>query len=252
MAYCHNLCVDSQANVVMNSLSIESINVRKNENEQYSVFDAIRFVAQKKSEHKVWKRLAEQFPEVLTNVTTYKFPGAGQRETPVADKATIIEIIALLPGDVGGKTRKAAVELLLQYIEAPEELAKRAIAKIADANKLKEVHEDAFRKYINHYHPLMGEIKQRDGLSPTTYQHVNTINTRACMGAEPHIIKAQRGGKTAREHATSEELSRLAVLQEMQCSGLKKEKAQGHSEISRVVACAADDFQSMLEKYGVV
>lgn len=236
----------------MNSLSIEQINVRKNEKGKYSVFDAIRFVAQKKSEHKVWKRLSVQYPEVLTNVTTYKFPGAGQRETPVADKATIVEIIALLPGEVGGKTRKAAVELLLQYIEAPEELAKRAIAKITDAGKLKEIHENAFRKYITTYHPVMGEIKQREGLSPTTYQHVNTLNTRACMGAEPHIIKAQRGGKTAREYATSEELSRLAVLQEMQFCGLRKVDAQGHSEISAVAQNAADKFQAMLEEFGVV
>ncbi|MGL5065732.1 MAG: hypothetical protein ACRC62_37660 [Microcoleus sp.] len=236
----------------MDSLAVDSINVRKTEDERFSVYDAIQFIAQKKNQRMVWKRLSEQYPEVVTNVTTCKFPGAGQRETPVADKTTIIEIIALLPGEVGGKTRKAAVELLLQYIEAPEELAKRAIAKINDADKLKEVHEDAFRKYINHYHPLMGKIKQRDGLSPTTYQHANTLNTKACMGAEPAIIKARRGGKTAREHATSEELSRLAVLQEAQCAGLKKVDARGHSEISGVIQNAADEFQLFLEKFGVV
>lgn len=92
----------------------------------------------------------------------------------------------------------------------------------------------------------------REGLSPTTYQHANFLNTRACMGAEPKIIKAERGGKTAREHATSEELSRLAVLQELQCCGLKKVDARGHSEISNVIQLAANDFQLMLEKFGVV
>jgi hypothetical protein len=236
----------------MNSLSIDSINVRKTEDSQYSVFDAIRFIAQKKNEHMVWKRLSGQYPEVLTNVKTYKFPGAGQKVTPVANKATIIEIISLLPGDVGGATRKAAIELLLKYIEAPDELAKQAIAKITDIDKLRDVHETAFRKYITTYHPVMSEIKKRDGLSPTTYQHVNTLNTKACLGAEPSIIKAKRGGKTAREHATSEELSRLAVLQEMQCCGLKKVDARGHSEISTVVQSAADKFQSMLEEFGVL
>ena len=236
----------------MNNLSLDSPSVRKTEDGLYSVFDAIQFIAQKGNQRLVWKRLTESHPEVVTFVTTSKFLGAGQRETPVADKVTIVEIIALLPGDIGGKTRKAAVELLLQYIEAPEELAKRAIAKITDVDKLRDIHETAFRKYINHYHPLMGEVKQRDGLSPTTYQHVNSINTRACMGAEPAIIKAERGGKTAREKATSEELSRLAVLQEAQCSALKKENARGHSEISRITQNAADEFQAFLEKFGVV
>jgi hypothetical protein len=112
----------------MNNLSLDSIRVRKTEDGRFSVFDAIGFIAQKKNPHLVWKRLAKQYPEVLTDVTTYKFSGAGQKLTPVANKTAIIEIISLLPGDVGGATRKAAVELLLQYFEAPEELAKRAIA----------------------------------------------------------------------------------------------------------------------------
>lgn len=236
----------------MNTLAFSEIKIRKTEDDRYSVFDAIQFIAQKQNQRLVWKRLCESHPEVVTNVTTYKFTGAGQKATPVANKITIIEIISLLPGEVGGETRKAASELLLKYIEAPDELAKIAIDRITDTGKLKDVHEMAFRKYINHYHPLMGEIKKRDGLSPTTYQHVNSLNTRACMGAEPAIVKAKRGGKTAREHATSEELSRLAVLQELQCCGLRKENAQGHSEISTVVQSAAAKFQSMLEEFGVV
>jgi hypothetical protein len=69
------------------------------------------------------------------------------------------------------------------------------------------------------------------------------------------LTKKQLTGKhqfVAREHATSEELSRLAVLQELQCCGLKKVNAQGHSEISGVVQSAADKFQAMLSEFGVV
>lgn len=236
----------------MNTLPFSEIKIRKTEDDRYSVFDAIQFIAQKQNQRLVWKRLCESHPDIVTNVTISKCLGVKQKPTPVASKITIIEIISLLPGEVGGETRKAASELLLKYIEAPDELAKIAIDRITDTGKLKDVHEMAFRKYINHYHPLMGEIKKRDGLSPTTYQHVNSLNTRACMGAEPAMIKAERGGKTAREHATSEELSRLAVLQELQCCGLRKENAQGHSEISTVVQSAAAKFQSMLEEFGVV
>lgn len=236
----------------MTSLSFDSVSVRKNETGLFSVFDAIQFIAQKGNQRLVWKRLCESHPDIVTNVTMSKPVGVKQKPTPMADKRTIIEIIALLPGNVGGATRRAAIDLLLKYIEAPEELAKQAIARIEDKDKLKEVHEIAYRKYINNYHPLMGEIKARDGQSPTTYQHVNALNTKACMGAEPAIIKAQRGGKSARENATSEELSRLAVLQEMQCCGLKKVNAQGHYEISGVVQSAADEFQAMLAKFGVI
>ena len=232
--------------------NFDTPSIRKDSENKFSVYDSIAFIAQKKNERMVWKRLVEQHPEIVTNVTQFVFPKGNGKATPVADKKTIIEIITLLPGKIGGDTRRASVELLLQYIEAPEELAKAAIARITDTDKLKDVHETAFRKYINHYHPLMGEIKVREGLSPTTYQHANSLNTRACMGAEPKVIKAERGGKTAREHATSEELSRLAVLQELQCCGLKKADARGHSEISSVIQLAANDFQAMLERFGVV
>lgn len=225
--------------------------VRKDVN-LYSVLDAISFIGQKANASTEWKRISKAHPDIVANAIIHKFPGKKQKPTPAASKATIIEIITLLPGRIGGDTRRASVELLLQYIEAPEELAKAAIARITDSDKLKDVHEMAFRKYLNHYHPLMGEIKTREGLSPTTYQHANSLNTRACMGAEPKIIKAERGGKTAREHATSEELSRLAVLQELQCCGLRKADARGHSEISSVIQLAANDFQVMLERFGVV
>jgi hypothetical protein len=236
----------------MSLIKFSEPNVRKTTDELFSVYDAIQFIAQKQNQRLVWKRLVGQYPEVVTNVTTYKFPGAGQKETPVTDKRTIIEIVSLLPGKVGGDTRRSAVELLLKYIEAPEELALAALARVTDVGKLQTIAEEATKKYLSKYHPLMGEIKKRDGISPVTYQHVNTINTKVCMGAEPAIIKAERGGKTARDHATPEELGRLMVLQEMQCCGLKKADAQGHSEISSVVQLAADDFQAMLERYGVV
>jgi hypothetical protein len=237
---------------MISTLKLNQDQIRQTADNLYSVFDAIEFVAQKKNQRLVWKRLVEQYPEVVTNVTSFTFPRNKGRATPVTDKATIIEIISLLPGKVGGETRRAAIELLLKYIEAPEELALAALARVSDVDKVRMITEEATKKYLSKYHPLMGEIKKREGISPTTYQHVNTLNTKACMGAEPAVIKAERGGDTARIHATPEELGRLMVLQEMQCSGLRKENAQGHSEISKIVQLAADDFQAMLERYGVI
>lgn len=102
----------------MDNLTFSQINVRKTEDGLYSVFDAIQFIAQKGNQRKVWKRLCESHPEVAANVTTYKFPGAGQRDTPVANKITIIEIISLLPGEVGGQTRKAASARVLDDSES--------------------------------------------------------------------------------------------------------------------------------------
>ena len=40
----------------------------------------------------------EQYPDVRTKCPDFKFPGRGQRMTPVAALATMVEIIMLLPG----------------------------------------------------------------------------------------------------------------------------------------------------------
>ena len=44
----------------------------------------IRVLGGQKSPTKVWLRLVETHPEVATKCRYLQFPGAGQRETPVA------------------------------------------------------------------------------------------------------------------------------------------------------------------------
>ena len=51
---------------------------------QPSVFDMIRVLGGQKSPTKVWLRLVETHPEVVGKCDNLQFPGAGQRETPVA------------------------------------------------------------------------------------------------------------------------------------------------------------------------
>ena len=48
------------------------------------MFDMIRVLGGQKSPTKVWLRLVETHPEVATKCRYLQFPGAGQRETPVA------------------------------------------------------------------------------------------------------------------------------------------------------------------------
>ena len=44
----------------------------------------------------LWQRLSDQFPEVTTHSSNFKFPGRGQRDTPVTDAEGITHIIMLL------------------------------------------------------------------------------------------------------------------------------------------------------------
>lgn len=58
----------------------------------------------------------ESFPEVVQVADNYKFPGKGQRETPVTDSEGAFYIIGLLPGAVGHAYReRAAKEMCRMY-----------------------------------------------------------------------------------------------------------------------------------------
>ena len=63
-----------------------------------------------------YRRLLNQYPEVGSNCSNLKFPGRGQRDTPVVDVRDIVEIVMLLPGRHAARVRRQAAELLCRYL----------------------------------------------------------------------------------------------------------------------------------------
>ena len=76
----------------------------------------------------VYSRVAESFPEVLRNCSNFKFSGRGQRETPVADARTIVEIIMVLPGRAAARVRMAAADVLVRYLGGEPHLVEEVAA----------------------------------------------------------------------------------------------------------------------------
>ncbi len=64
----------------------------------------------------LWRRLCESFPEVTTPCSNFKFPGKGQRDTPVTDAEGIITIIMLLPGRAAARARQSAANVVVRYL----------------------------------------------------------------------------------------------------------------------------------------
>ena len=79
----------------------------------------IRVLGGQKNPHQVWQRLAESNPEVVPKCENLRFPGRGQRETPVArTKEDAYYILGLLPGAVGRKYREQAAALFSRFLNA--------------------------------------------------------------------------------------------------------------------------------------
>jgi hypothetical protein len=117
----------------MSNLTILSYGeIRVTNDGRFSVFDTIRVVGGKKDPYNTWIRLCEGFPEVLTKCQDLKFPGRGQKETPVADTEGIFYIIGLLPGAAGHTYREtAAREMCRKYGKTYEEIIANNKEKVA-------------------------------------------------------------------------------------------------------------------------
>ena len=101
---------------------------------QPSVFDMIKVLGGQKDPHRTWDRLIESHSEVPLFCRNLKFPGPGQRETPVAkDKEAAYYILGLLPGAVGKKYREDAAKVFVQALDDPAGLVERLAPRLTRA-----------------------------------------------------------------------------------------------------------------------
>ena len=78
------------------------------------VIQAITDMTKSNAGHYV-DRIKDAHPEVCTNCTNFRFSGRGQRDTPITDVTSIVEIIMLLPGKHAARVRQQAAEPLCRY-----------------------------------------------------------------------------------------------------------------------------------------
>jgi hypothetical protein len=101
-----------------------------------------------------WNRLQEAFPEVGSVASNFKFPGQGQRETPVTDARGIVEIVMILPGRAAASVRKQAASVLVRYLGGDPSL----VEEIAD-NRLAQA-----RLPEDHPMRLFGETVESEAI----------------------------------------------------------------------------------------
>ena len=98
-----------------------------------SVYDVINAITEQSNPRIIWDRLCTGFPEVVTYCNSFKCPGRGQQDTPVADARGITEIIMVLPGKAAAHFRKAAANVIVRYLGGDiglvEEIAANRLAQ---------------------------------------------------------------------------------------------------------------------------
>ena len=110
---------DSMTNLTVFAADFEGDIIRVNEKGQFSVFDVLFTFKVTDRSHcqSTLKRICDKYPEVNANLVNFKFPGRGQRDTPVANEDGIYQILMLCPGERGAEFRSWAAKIVRERRE---------------------------------------------------------------------------------------------------------------------------------------
>lgn len=67
----------------------------------------------------IYKSITQQYPEVVTEMDNFPFPGQGQRPTPVTDEEGMYQILMLCPGKRGPEFRGWAARAIREKKSPP-------------------------------------------------------------------------------------------------------------------------------------
>ena len=102
----------------LTSDSVRQIRKTAEDPPRVSVLDVIAAVTGLDSGNSstAYTRLKEQYPEVTATSSLFKFPGRGQRDTPITCVKGAVIIVMLLPGRTAANVRKQAAGVLCRYL----------------------------------------------------------------------------------------------------------------------------------------
>jgi len=224
----------------------DSTEIRTTEDGRFSVFDVIKFCGQK-NPWEVWKRLCNEHSEVLTKCDNFKFPGKGQRQTPVADRAGILQIIGLLPGAVGRSYREAAAKVFIAYLDASPELAGDIIDR-ATPEDLRRIEKRLQGKKIRvaFTHVLQDHGVQEGG----QFGACTNAIYRPLLGADAKTLRDQRGlvkKDNVRDSMTDVELAAVMLAESLATQEIESNNRQGFYQCRDATSNAASRVKRVFE-----
>jgi hypothetical protein len=179
-------------------------------------------------------RLKKDMPQVVTKCNYFKFEGRGQRETPVADLQTLMQIC--------GKTREGhkiddlAYKTLANLLTDPSKLVDQA-EEIHGQQAVTQIEDRA--KYLTSFHSLGEELKNHitdDKKAGMMYGTVHKHNNRVTGLPD----------KEGRDQMNDNQQTMLTAIQAIQKLKLNKSDAQNWNAVNECKA-TANDVKKMID-----
>jgi hypothetical protein len=225
---------------------LDNAAIRRTPDSRCSVYDLISATGGQTNPRDTWKTLVERHPEVVGKTDNFKFPGRGQRETPVTDREGWAYILGLLPGVMGRKYREEAANLVVRYLDGDIKLA----AEVVDRN---ENHQDLewletrLRGKINRKR-LTGIYKSR-GVTGKGYGTCTNQLYSGLYGTTAKGLRKRKGlpdKANLRDHVSISELNEISFSEDLSGKRIVKVEAHGNNQCASVtyeVAKKVADFQ---------
>lgn len=236
--------------------------IRTTEDRQFSVYDVlVAFgVSDKQHAQTVFSRIANKHSEVDHFCVNFKFPGRGQRETPVATEENIYQILMLCPGKKGAEFRAWAARLVR---ERREEEADGDVAYQRGRDRAVRVWRRQGMDDETIKARLKG-IEKRNIYTDTLKAHgvvgkgyaicTNAIYT-SLFDQSAAEIREERGlakkDKT-RDHLDEIELATVDFAETLAAHKIKKRKAQGVDQCETYTRESASTVRRVMDEDGAL
>lgn len=228
---------------------LDNAKIRRTPDGCCSVYDLIAVVSGQKDPFNVWKRLGKRYPEVLTFCQNFKFPGRGQRETPVADLNGWAYILGLLPGVMGHRYRESAASLVTRYLSADITVAEEIVERNDNEADLERLAARIKGKKARNEHTriLMARgVKGGKEFAICTNKTYSGLYGTTAKGLRKQKNLPEKAN--VREHMTTGELIEVSFSENLSTRKLEKGSFQGVKECGRVNYSTAQKVAELIRE----
>ena len=233
----------------MNSLAVFEFDysgstVRSTEDRRFSVYDVlVAFgVADKPSNAKnVYDRLAASNLELTTICSKFKFPGRGQRDTPVATEEGIYQILMLCPGQRGAEFRAWAAGILAD----PDKALTHAVGKYKRQGRSDNWIKARLDGKLNRRH--FTDTLKEHGVEGIGYAKCSDAINVPILGAPAKQIQQARGVVHTRNGLDDVELAAISLAEAVARRSIDQDSRWGNSQCEEACGDAARKVKRVFE-----
>ena len=221
----------------------QSQTIRATEDRRFSVYDVlVAFgVCDQPNCQKTLKRIQDKYPEVNPFCINFKFPGRGQRLTPVADEEGIYQILMLCPGKQGAAFRKWAAGLIAD----PDKALDHAVSKYLKQGRSQDWIETRLKGVLTRRQ--FTDVLKAHGVTGAGYALCTDALNKGITGKSAKELKAELQCTNPRDNMDIVMVKALELGEVISKRDIEERGAMGNRQCKQVCDDAARRVRRVFE-----